>query len=145
MWQLERISPAEKRGERIDLDPARRVHRVGRARHCEVRLYSAAASREHAEIRLDETDRWWIVPRSGRRVLADGEPVGEACELCEGLSLAMGRDRLRCHAGAAVAMDAARAPQPAPRLARSRRRVGWLLLAALAALALGTWWLRGAG
>jgi len=110
MWQLERLAPESKRGEHIELDPTRDLVRVGRAEDADLRLYSATASRAHAELRRDDDGRWWIVPLEGCIVLADGETVDERCELCEGLCLVLGRDRLRCQTPTSEASTVAEPP-----------------------------------
>jgi len=95
VW-LERIEPATARGERLRLEarPARVL--VGRAETSAVRLYSATASREHAEIGVDEAGTWWIVPRGGREIRIDGDATCESVPLEEGMNLGFGADRLRC-------------------------------------------------
>jgi hypothetical protein len=129
MLQLERLAPAQKRGECIDLDASRVRMSVGRSEDCDVRLYSATASRLHAELRRDADGSWWIAPLEGCEVRADGEPVGERCELCEGLSLELGRDRLRCQTPAAAG-DTALVPP------LRRRNPAWHRPAMLVAAAL---------
>ena len=95
-WELERMRPPARRGEAISLDVRRERHLVGRSLRCDVRLYSATASREHAELRRDAGGQWWLAPLPGKIVLADGEVLRGECELCEGLNLDLGGDRLRC-------------------------------------------------
>lgn len=142
MWQLERLAPAQKRGEQIDLDDARPTRmRMGRASDCDVLLFSATASRCHAELRREPDGSWWILPVEGCLVLADGAPVSDRCELCEGLALELGRDRLRCRAAARVG-DQER-PHRAVLLPGSRPPGVLLALAALVLLAVI--WLRSCG
>lgn len=102
-WQLERIDPAQHRGETLRLDPERVEQRVGRSAECDVVLYTASASRDHARIRRSHDGRWWLAPLPGKLARADGEPVSAPVELCEGLSIRLGGDQLRCRA--AVARD----------------------------------------
>ncbi len=95
-WELERLSPPAHRGGTVPLRPHRRCYLVGRSQRCDVRLFTATASRQHAELRRDAEGVWWLTPVAGKLVLADGEPVEGECELCEGLNLVLGEDRLRC-------------------------------------------------
>ena len=131
-WQLERIDPANHRGETLILEPGADVLRIGRSRRCEITLFTATASREHATLRRDPDGTWWLSPQAGKAVSADGEPVTEPVELCEGLSLRLGNDQLRCRR--ARAHDAGHPPAaedgPDSKPAVFSRLV-WVLLAAL--------------
>ena len=143
MWQLERMAPAQKRGERIDLDESRTLHRIGRASDSDVRLYSAAASRAHAELQRDADGLWWIAPLPDCVVLADGEPVNGRCELCEGLSLEFGHDRFRCQTPVAPVPPASGGP-------RRARTPAWLLgpaitMGSISLFVLALVWLRSCG
>jgi hypothetical protein len=95
IWELQRLSPLQHRGERLLLDAGQTRQQVGRSRRCAIRLYSSSASREHAELVLSAEGEWLLSPSPGRTVLADGGPIEGACELCEGLQLAFGDDRFR--------------------------------------------------
>lgn len=131
VWELVRMAPSQREGERIPLETAKGAYRVGRSVDCDIRLFSPTASREHAQLRRDECGRWLLERSPGREVLADGEPIEGSCELCEGLSLVMGSDRLVCRSPAA---DEARLASPEPAAASTLGPV-WAL-GALAALAM---------
>src|SRR6185369_4459464 len=64
---LEHVLPPDFAGvERLDKE----VAIVGRSLECDVRLYSASASRQHARIEQRE-DGWYLAPIEGRRVMVD--------------------------------------------------------------------------
>mgnify|MGYP002637526885 CR=1 FL=1 len=93
---LERIEPSLGRGERLRLDAAHWQVQLGRADENEVRLYTASASRVHAEIAGNEAGEWVLTPGPGKSVKVDGEPVSEPIVLEVGMNLIMGGDHLRC-------------------------------------------------
>lgn len=64
-------------GRRLRLDPARVVHRVGRAAEAEVVLTSGSASRRHAELRV--TPRGWLLIDLGSQfgTYVDGRRIDE--------------------------------------------------------------------
>jgi hypothetical protein len=95
-WQLERLDPPERRGEILVLDDARGRHQLGRSEACDLKLHTATASRQHAELWRREDGAWFVAACEGRPMLVDGEPLAGECELCEGLCLTLGGDRLRC-------------------------------------------------
>jgi hypothetical protein len=142
VWELVRVSPAQQRGERFLLDSQKSTYLMGRSQSCDIRLISPTASREHAELRRLEDGSWHVVSLPGKQVIADGEPIDGPCELCEGLNLEMGRDRLRCQTPGA---DEHRAEEQARRdVARQGNevpshaiRVGLAISLATLALVLG--------
>ena len=69
---------------------------LGRAEQNDVRLYTASASREHAEIRGDESGDWVLTPVPGKSVLVDGDAITEPIVLEVGMNIVMGGDHLRC-------------------------------------------------
>lgn len=93
---LERIEPSLGRGERIRLDAAHWRVRIGRAEHNDLRLYTASASRDHAEIVGNESGDWVLTPESGRQVAIDGYDTDEPVVLEVGMNLVFGGDHLRC-------------------------------------------------
>ena len=93
---LERIEPSLGRGERLRLDAAHWRVQLGRADENDVRLYTASASRFHAEIAGNEAGEWVLTPEPGRSVKVDGDPVSEPIVLEVGMNLIMGGDHLRC-------------------------------------------------
>jgi hypothetical protein len=111
-WMLETLEPTERRGERVKLDTARGRYRLGRSESCDIRLYTAEASREHADLRWSETGEWLLEPLPGRRVRADGEPLEAPCTLCEGLRIELGGDSFRCSEALAEVADPAPASPP---------------------------------
>lgn len=131
-WQLVRIDPPERRGEVLTLDAALGRHLLGRSTECDLTLHTATASRRHAELRRREDGSWIVEPCGGRELLADGEVVEGAMELCEGLSITLGGDRLRCRRVDSVVpeVEIAAAAASAP-LGGARR---WSIIAGLAIL-----------
>jgi hypothetical protein len=95
-WQLVRLDPPERSGEILTLDDAAGHHQLGRSNECDLQLHTATASRRHAELRRREDGSWIVQAVAGKSLLADGEPVEGECDLCEGLALTLGGDRLRC-------------------------------------------------
>jgi len=93
---LERIEPSLGRGERLRLDAAHWRVQLGRADENDVRLYTASASRFHAEIAGNEAGEWVLTPEPGRSVKVDGDPASEPIILEVGMNLVMGGDHLRC-------------------------------------------------
>ena len=93
---LERIEPSLGRGERLRLDAAHWQVQLGRADENDVRLYTASASRVHAEIAGNEAGEWVLTPGPGKSVKVDGDPVSEPIILEVGMNLIMGGDHLRC-------------------------------------------------
>jgi hypothetical protein len=93
---LERIEPSLGRGERLRLDAAHWRVQLGRADENNVRLYTASASRVHAEIAGNEAGEWVLTPGPGKSVKVDGDPVSEPIVLEVGMNLIMGGDHLRC-------------------------------------------------
>jgi hypothetical protein len=93
---LERVEPSLGRGERLRLDAAHWHVRIGRAEHNEIRLYTASASRDQAEIRGNERGEWILTPAEGKTLLVDGDVVDAPIELEVGMNLVMGGDHLRC-------------------------------------------------
>jgi pSer/pThr/pTyr-binding forkhead associated (FHA) protein len=87
---LEHVLPPDFAGvERLDKE----VAIVGRSLECDVRLYSASASRQHARIEQRE-DGWYLAPIEGRRVMVDGQIVEDEIELQTGMRLSFGDDEL---------------------------------------------------
>ncbi len=70
--------------------------RLGRAESNDIRLYTASASREHAEIAGNATGEWILTPGDGKTVLIDGDPITDPIVLEVGMNLVMGGDQLRC-------------------------------------------------
>ena len=135
-WELDRIDPPSRRGEVIPLVPNVGRYVLGRSLVCSIPLYTATASRQHAEVFRRDDGEWVVAPLPERLVLVDGEPLRGECELCEGLSLVMGADQLRCRRSTRVEdfdIDSELPDSPGG-VALARRFLGWLL-AALAALA----------
>lgn len=87
---LEHVIPSDHAGvHRLD----KKVSSIGRALECDLRLYSASASRQHASIEQREND-WVLVPMEGRRVLVDGELIDAEVVLEPGMRLGLGDDEL---------------------------------------------------
>jgi hypothetical protein len=114
-WQLVRLDPPERRGEILTLDDSLGRHRLGRSSECDLRLHTASASRQHALLRRREDGSWIIEAVADRPLLADGEPVEGECELCEGLALTLGGDRLRCRQVEAEAPAPSSSAEPSAR------------------------------
>ncbi len=91
------MAPRSRKGEAFVLDRRSERYGVGRSLGCALRLSSAQASRDHAEIELGDDGRWVVRARPGKRFTADDEVFesDRECELCEGLSLVFGQDRFR--------------------------------------------------
>lgn len=138
---LERIEPSFGRGERLRLDAAHGDVRIGRAEHNDLRLYTAAACREHAVIAGNEAGEWVLTPAEGKSVSIDGDPTGEPVELEVGMNLVFGGDHLRCVSEVRQRDDmaAATAAEGLPRANASPGggRTGWFVIGAIAALGLG--------
>ncbi|MBB82797.1 MAG: hypothetical protein CL931_03185 [Deltaproteobacteria bacterium] len=138
---LERIEPSFGRGERLRLDAAHGYVRIGRAEHNDLRLYTAAASREHAVIAGNEAGEWVLTPAEGKSVSIDGDPTGEPVELEVGMNLIFGGDHLRCvrevrqrdHMAVATASEGLPRANASP----GSGRTGWFVIGAIAALGLG--------
>lgn len=135
---LERVEPSLGRGERLRLDAAHWHVRLGRAEQNDVRLYTASASREHAEIRGNQNGDWVLQPAAGKSVLVDGDAITEPIVLEVGMNLVMGGDHLRC-----VTEGLGRGEMAAPTAADGLRdehsggtgpHVGWWVIGAIAAL-----------
>ena len=93
---LERVEPSFGRGERVRLDAARSRFRFGRGEDNDVRLYTASASRQHAEISSTQTGDWVITPLAGKSITVDGDPTTQPVTLELGMNLELGEDHLRC-------------------------------------------------
>jgi pSer/pThr/pTyr-binding forkhead associated (FHA) protein len=109
---LERIEPSFGRGERIRLDTSRSSFRFGRAEENDVRLYTASASREHAEICSTQSGEWLVAPLSGKSITVDGDPTTRPVRLELGMNLELGEDHLRCVAEGLSVADAVRRTSP---------------------------------
>ncbi len=93
---LERIEPSLGRGERFHLDARQLQVSLGRAESNDIRLYTAAASREHASIAANEAGEWVASPAPGKSISIDGSPTTEPVVLETGMNLVLGGDHLRC-------------------------------------------------
>jgi hypothetical protein len=93
---LERIEPSLGRGERLRLDADSMSVSLGRSEACDVRLYTASASREHARIVANEAGEWVLTLGPEKAVLIDGEITMEPVILEVGMNLVLGEDHLRC-------------------------------------------------
>lgn len=93
---LERIEPSLGRGERLRLDAAHWRVCLGRAEHNDVRLYTASASREHAQIEGNDAGEWVLTPGADKLVIVDGERVKQPIALEVGMNIVLGGDHLRC-------------------------------------------------
>ncbi len=112
---LERIEPSLGRGERLRLDAAHWKVSLGRAEECDIRLYTASASRQHATITGTERGEWLLTPLAGKTVGIDGESVSEPLVLEMGMNIVLGQDHLRCVAeGLAPGEMAARTAAEGP-------------------------------
>ena len=87
---LEHVLPAEYAGtQEIDKE----VVVLGRALECEVRLFSASASRQHARIE-QRPDGWYLIPMEGKRVIVDGRILDGEVMLEAGMRLGLGDDEI---------------------------------------------------
>lgn len=142
---LERIEPSLGRGERMRLDAAHWRVRLGRAESNDIRLYTASASREHAEIAGNEAGEWILTPGEGKTVLIDGDPIVEPIALEVGMNLVMGSDQLRCvteglERGEMSAQTSADGLEDAAQGGRTRLAgigLSWWLIAAVALAGVG--------
>ena len=135
---LERVEPSLGRGERLRLDAAHWRVRLGRAEHNEIRLYTASASREHAEIAGSPSGEWILTPAPGKSVLVDGSETHVAVPLEVGMNLVLGGDHLRCVTESLSRPDAT-AQTAAEGLGESRRGGldrSWLLILGVGVLGL---------
>lgn len=137
---LERIEPSLGRGERIRLDAAHWRVRIGRAEHNDLRLYTASASRDHAEIVGNESGDWVLTPESGRQVAIDGYGTDDPVVLEVGMNLVFGGDHLRC-VTEALGRDNMAAATVAEGFGETTGRKGgalsWWIIGAIAIVGLG--------
>ena len=137
---LERIEPSLGRGERIRLDAAHWRVRIGRAEHNDLRLYTASASRDHAEIVGNESGAWVLTPESGRQVAIAGYGTDDPVVLEVGMNLVFGGDHLRC-VTEALGRDNMAAATVAEGFGETTGRKGgalsWWIIGAIAIVGLG--------
>ena len=115
---------------------------VGRSHKCDVPLYSAEASREHARLTFRDA-AWYVQPLGGKPVIADGVKVGDEQRLTHKMRLQLGGDELLFFDESA----AAAAPEARPVAPASKRSPLGVLLAVAVVVALGlaAWWLFSSG
>jgi hypothetical protein len=129
--RLTHLKPAERYAE-IPLEP--RLYRIGRAASCDIRLYSPAASREHARLRRDDAG-WVIEPEAGKTLSVEGVVVEVATVLSRRARLKIGDDELLFVDESQAATTQAKAPAAAAGRPSRRALVAGLALAALIAFA----------
>jgi hypothetical protein len=130
--------PGHPGGERLERDQ----YLVGRSQNCDIKLFSKAASREHARL-TRHADGWYIEACPDKLVLANGSPVRQPTRLEHRMRLQMGGDEL-------VVIDQAAAihsPSPPPSALPPRRRwpIAVLVGALVAAALLAAVWLLSRG
>lgn len=102
---------------------------MGRARTCDIKLFSPTASREHARL-TRRADGWYVEPYAGKIVLANGSVLRQPMRLEHRMRLQLGGDELVVIDQSAAIRSVPPAPAPA-----APPRPRWLLVAALGALA----------
>jgi hypothetical protein len=142
---LERIEPSLGRGERLRLDASHWKVSLGRGDGCDIRLYTASASREHAVIAGNEAGEWVLTMGDGKTVLIDGESTSEPVVLEVGMNLVLGQDHLRCvtesltpkEMAVQTATDGLKLPADQDRGGSARRGASWWTIAAFVAIGVG--------
>jgi pSer/pThr/pTyr-binding forkhead associated (FHA) protein len=110
---------------------SRDAYLLGRAPTSDLRLYSPAASREHARL-IRRGEAWFLAAFEGKTVLANGSLVSGEVRLEHKMRLQLGDDELLVIDEAA----AVRAPAPAAPAAAARASGRWWLVGVVIAAAI---------
>lgn len=128
--RLQRLQPPG-RSELIALD--RSSYTLGRIHTADIELFSATASRQHAQL-TQRDGKWYIAPAENRVVRVNGADVRGEVGLTHKTRLQLGDDELL------FLDETAPAEAPVAAASGSNRRLWIMLLPIAAAIAAAIWW-----
>jgi hypothetical protein len=88
---LKRLAPDE--GASDDVALSRDNNLLGRSQSCDIPLFSATASRQHATI-VSRRGEWFLSPVGGKTVIVDGRPAYDEIRLRHEMRIQLGGDEL---------------------------------------------------
>jgi FHA domain len=130
---LQRLAPAGHGAAIVKLD--RDSYLMGRSHTCDIQLFSATASRQHAQL-LKKGDAWVLRPVEDKVVIAGGVRVKEEVCLTHKMRLQLGGDELLFF-DEAVAASGPTTAIPASGDVQRRRGVRGVLVAVAVAIVVG--------